>query len=87
MVLRILWASGGATAREVHNRLAEVEQRDTTYSTTVKMLAVMLKKGLVKRDENAQPHVYRSAISQSSTSGATCPSILKTLSVTIHVRW
>jgi BlaI family penicillinase repressor len=30
----------------------------------VKMLAVMLEKGLVKRDEQAQPHVYRPALSR-----------------------
>src|SRR6187549_955216 len=51
-ILRILWASGGATARDVHNGLAEVEEKDTTYSTTVKMLSVMLEKGLVRRDES-----------------------------------
>ena len=66
-ILRILWQSGGATAREVHNGLAEVEEKDTTYSTTVKMLSVMLEKGLVKRDESATPQVYRAAVSQKVT--------------------
>ncbi len=66
-ILRILWQSGGSTAREVHNGLAEVEEKDTTYSTTVKMLSVMLEKGLVKRDESATPQVYRAATSQKVT--------------------
>ena len=66
-ILRILWQAGGATAREVHNQLAEVEARTTTYSTTVKMLAVMLQKGLVKRDDSASPQVYRAASSQTVT--------------------
>ena len=66
-ILRILWQGGGATAREVHNGLAEVEEKDTTYSTTVKMLSVMLEKGLVKRDESATPQVYRAAVSQKVT--------------------
>ena len=66
-MLRILWTSGGSTAREVHNSLAEVEEKDTTYSTTVKMLSVMLEKGLVKRDESASPQVYRAATSQKVT--------------------
>lgn len=66
-ILRILWSSGGATARDVHNRLAEVEERDTTYSTTVKMLSVMLDKGLVKRDESVSPQVYQAATSQKVT--------------------
>jgi predicted transcriptional regulator len=66
-ILRILWDSGGSTAREVHNALASAERRDTTYSTTVKMLSVMLDKGLVKRDERASPQVYRAAASRRST--------------------
>ena len=66
-ILRILWTSGGSTAREVHNALAEVEEKDTTYSTTVKMLSVMLEKGLVKRDESVSPQVYRAAVSQKVT--------------------
>ena len=64
-ILRILWESGGSTAREVHNGLAEI--KGTTYSTTVKMLSVMLEKGLVKRDETVTPQVYRAAMSQKVT--------------------
>lgn len=66
-ILRILWRTGGATARAVHNALAEVESKDTTYSTTVKMLAVMLEKGLAKRDESVSPQVYRAASSRLTT--------------------
>lgn len=66
-ILRILWKSGAATAREVHNALAEFEEKDTSYSTTVKMLAVMLDKGLVGRDESVSPQVYRAGITQAST--------------------
>jgi BlaI family penicillinase repressor len=64
-ILRILWESGGSTAREVHNGLTAI--KGTTYSTTVKMLSVMLEKGLVRRDENATPQVYRAAMSQKVT--------------------
>ena len=48
-ILRILWEHGPSTAREIHNELAG--ERETNYSTTVKMLSVMLDKKLVKRDE------------------------------------
>lgn len=66
-ILRILWQSGGSTAREVHNALASVEAKETNYSTTVKMLAVMLDKGLVKRDESVSPQVFRAAATRKST--------------------
>jgi len=64
-ILRILWQSGGATARQVHNELTE--RKGTTYSTTVKMLSVMLEKGLVKRDESVSPQVYKAAVGQKVT--------------------
>lgn len=66
-ILRILWQSGGSTAREVHNALAAIEAKETNYSTTVKMLAVMLEKGLVKRDESVSPQVFSAAASQKAT--------------------
>ena len=64
-ILRILWELGPSTVRDVHRRLQVA--KGTNYSTTVKMLSVMLQKGLVKRDEEAQPHVYRPALSREKT--------------------
>ncbi len=61
-ILRILWELGPSPVRAIHARLAEA--KGTNYSTTVKMLSVMLSKGLVKRDEQATPHVYRAALSR-----------------------
>ena len=64
-ILRILWEQGPSTARQIHNRLAEV--RDTNYSTTVKMLSIALDKGLVRRDETVRPQVYRPAATRRRT--------------------
>ncbi len=64
-ILRILWEQSPATARQIHNRLAAV--RDTNYSTTVKMLSVMLEKNLVRRDETVRPQVFRPAATQKRT--------------------
>lgn len=61
-MLRILWELGPSPVREIHTRLNA--EKGTNYSTTVKMLSVMLDKGLVKRDEKASPHVYRAALSR-----------------------
>jgi predicted transcriptional regulator len=61
-ILRILWDLGPSPVRDIHARLEA--DKGTNYSTTVKMLAVMLHKGLVKRDERARPHVYRAALSR-----------------------
>jgi BlaI family transcriptional regulator, penicillinase repressor len=64
-ILAILWELGPSPVREIHQRLNAA--KGTNYSTTVKMLAVMLEKGLVKRDESARPHVYRAAEARQRT--------------------
>jgi BlaI family penicillinase repressor len=61
-ILRVLWELGPSPVRDVHARLAEA--KGTNYSTTVKMLSVMLTKGLVRRDDQATPHVYRAAMTR-----------------------
>lgn len=64
-ILRILWDDGPSIARHIHDSLQRFKQ--TTYSTTVKMLSVMLDKGLLKRDDDAKPQVYRPAKAQQRT--------------------
>jgi BlaI family penicillinase repressor len=61
-ILRVLWQRGPSPVREIHARLHA--DKGTNYSTTVKMLSVMLEKGLVRRDESASPYVYRPAMSR-----------------------
>lgn len=61
-ILRILWERGPSPVREIHAPLEA--EKGTSYSTTVKMLSVMLQKGLVTRDEAAQPHVYRAVLTR-----------------------
>ncbi len=64
-ILRILWEQGPSTARQIHNAL--VKERETNYSTTVKMLSVMFDKGLVKRDADVRPQVFQPVASQQRT--------------------
>jgi predicted transcriptional regulator len=55
-ILRVLWDEGPSTVRHVHERL--VPNRDTGYTTTLKLMQIMAEKGLVTRDESARTHVY-----------------------------
>src|SRR5262245_59481451 len=61
-ILNILWERGPSPVRDIHAQLGA--EKGTSYSTTVKMLAVMLQKWLIKRNENAQPHVYRAVLTR-----------------------
>ena len=64
-ILGVLWEVGPSTVRQVHHALAA--QRDTGYSTTLKMMQVMLDKGLVRRNDTVRPQVYRAAKSKPQT--------------------
>lgn len=64
-ILSILWSRGPSPVRVIHQQLSA--EKGTNYSTTVKMLSVMLEKGLVTRDESVRPHVYRAVRSQAAT--------------------
>jgi predicted transcriptional regulator len=61
-ILRVIWELSSATARQIHERLSA--DRDTNYSTTVKMLSVMLEKNLIRRDESVRPQVFRAVLTQ-----------------------
>ena len=61
-ILGVLWAREPSTVREVH--IALEDDRDTGYSTTLKMMQIMTEKGLLLKDDNQRPQVYRPAMSQ-----------------------
>lgn len=55
-ILRVLWARGPSTVRDVHEALAQ--SKDMGYTTVLKLLQIMTAKGTVKRDEAARAHIY-----------------------------
>ncbi len=62
-ILRVLWARGPSTVREV----AEAMGREGAYTTVLKLLQIMTDKRLVRRDESARTHVYEAAASEDHT--------------------
>ncbi len=64
-ILQILWNKKRATVREVHEILAEKKQ--VGYTTTLKLMQIMLEKGIVKRNDDARTHIYEPAINQDKT--------------------
>lgn len=56
-ILRVLWRRGAPmTVREVHDVLQR--DKDTAYTTVLKMLTIMSDKGLVLRDESERSHRF-----------------------------
>ena len=65
-ILRVLWARGPSTVRQVAEAIAEAG-RETGYTTILKLLQIMTEKGIVVRDESARTHIYAPASTQDQT--------------------
>ena len=64
-LLRVLWDRGSSTVREIHE--ASGDEKETGYTTTLKILQNMAAKGLVQRDETKRSHVYSAALKAEQT--------------------
>ena len=64
-ILRVLWQRGASTVRDVHESLDHA--RPVGYTTVLKLLQIMVEKGLVRRDASARSHVYTAVASQEAT--------------------
>ena len=64
-ILRVLWRRGPSTVRQVQEVLEQ--DRPTGYTTALKLLQIMLEKGLVLRDESLRTHVYRARALEQQT--------------------
>lgn len=61
-ILQALWKLGPATVREVHESIAV--GRTVQYTTTLKLMQILLEKGLVRRDERERAHRYEPAVAR-----------------------
>ena len=64
-ILRVLWSRGPSTVRQVHEVLSR--DRETGYTTVLKLMQIMTEKGLVERDESERTHVYQARLTQEQT--------------------
>ncbi len=64
-ILKVLWQLGPCTVRQVHEALAQ--EKDSGYTTTLKLMQIMAEKGWVKRDETNRTHIYEAAVSEADT--------------------
>lgn len=57
-ILQILWQKGPSSVRQVNDLLNET--REVGYTTTLKIMQIMLEKGLVDRNDEKRTHIYAS---------------------------
>jgi predicted transcriptional regulator len=56
-ILQVLWQHGPSTVRFVNDQLNE-QKREVNYTSTLKLMQIMVEKGILKRDESTMKHVY-----------------------------
>lgn len=76
-ILTILWNKENATVREVHEELSK--NKDSGYTTTLKLLQIMFEKGLVTRDDSNKTHIYQPAVSRQKTQKQFLDKMINTL--------
>src|SRR3954468_19155083 len=64
-ILTELWRRGPSTVREIHEALHPT--RGTGYTTVLKLMQIMVEKGMLAREEEQRSHVYRPLLEQRST--------------------
>ncbi len=62
-ILQLLWPNGPMTVRAVNDILNK--NKDVGYTTTLKIMQIMLEKKLVIRDESKRTHVYEAKVAES----------------------
>ena len=69
-ILRILWKTGPATVRQVHEELNSLGAgKKVGYTTALKFMQVMHEKGLLSRTLDGVSHVYTPTISEEASDG------------------
>jgi BlaI family penicillinase repressor len=64
-ILQILWKQGPCTVRFANDTLNE--KKTVGYTTTLKIMQLMVEKNLLKRDETARSHLYSAVVKEKET--------------------
>ncbi|MGH9411070.1 MAG: BlaI/MecI/CopY family transcriptional regulator [Vicinamibacterales bacterium] len=64
-ILHILWRRGASTVREVHDAISDT--KDVGYTTVLKQMQVMHRKGLLTRSDRFRSHLYEPVQTQAKT--------------------
>lgn len=59
-ILNVIWDKGQATVRDVHEVLEARKQ--SGYTTTLKLMQIMIEKGLLEREVSGKSHVYKAIV-------------------------
>ena len=66
-ILQVLWHKGPSTVREVNDMLSR--GKNVGYTTTLKLMQIMIEKGLLSREKSSRTHVYSPVEDMDTTRG------------------
>ncbi|MGA8263212.1 MAG: BlaI/MecI/CopY family transcriptional regulator [Ignavibacteriaceae bacterium] len=64
-ILQILWGSGPSTVRFINDKMNQ--KKDVGYTTTLKIMQIMVEKNLLTRDEKNKSHIYSAVYKRDET--------------------
>ncbi len=67
-ILGVIWELGSATVREVHEVLSATQE--TGQTTVLKLMQIMVEKGLLEKDASVRPQVFSAAVPRQQTQKA-----------------
>lgn len=65
-ILQVLWQYGSSTVRFVNDKLNE-QKRAVQYTSTLKLMQIMVEKKMLKRDETNMKHIYIALMDEQKT--------------------
>lgn len=77
-ILQVLWQHGPSTVRFVNDTLNE-KTRSVQYTSTLKLMQIMVEKKLLLRDESSMKHIYQAAMKEDETKGLLLEKFVDTL--------
>ncbi len=77
-ILQVLWQFGPSTARFVNDQINQ-EKRPVIYMSTLKLMQIMIEKGLLKKDDSQMTHIFRAAVEEGKTKGALLDKVVDNL--------
>jgi len=81
-ILQVLWENGPSSVRFVNDKLNDKrgdEEREIGYTTTLKLMQIMVeKKGIATRNTDNRTHIYSANVDESNTKQALLKSFVDT---------
>ena len=77
-ILQVLWKHGPSTVRFVNDYLRD-NVRPVQYTSTLKLMQIMVEKKMLSRDEEQMKHIYHPLLEEKNTKGQLINQLVDTL--------